>query len=168
MILHILHSAQSLQPRCCRDYTGAFDWNFPEWLLQFSSVQSLSCVQFFVTPWTVACQASLSITNSQSLLKIISIKSVMPSNHLILCCPILLLSSIFPCIRVFSNESVLHYLHHSLGTGREHSPTHQQKIRLKIYGALPIKTRPSSPHSQSLQSGSFHKPLSLFIRGQTE
>ena len=85
MILHILHSAQSLQPRCCRDYTGAFDWNFPEWLLQFSSVQSLSCVQFFVTPWTVACQASLSFTNSQSLLKFISIKSVMPSNHLILC-----------------------------------------------------------------------------------
>ena len=73
-----------------------------------SSVQSLSCVQLFVTPWTVACQASLSITNSESLLKLMSIESVMPSNHLILCHPLLLLPSIFPSIRVFSNESVLH------------------------------------------------------------
>ena len=72
----------------------------------FSSVQSLSCVQLFETPWTAACQASLSITNSQSLLKLISIESVMPSNHLDLCHP-LLLPSVFPSIRVFSNESVL-------------------------------------------------------------
>ena len=71
------------------------------------SVQSLSCVRLFTTPWTSACQASLSITNSQSLLKFMSIESVMPSNHLILCCPLLLLPSIFPSIRVFSNESVL-------------------------------------------------------------
>ena len=74
---------------------------------QFSSVQSLSCVQLFETPWTAACQASLSITNSRSLLKLMSIKSVMPSNHLILCHPLLLLPSIFPSIRVFSSESVL-------------------------------------------------------------
>ena len=74
----------------------------------FSSVQSLSRVRFFATPWTAACQASLSITNSRSLLKIVSIESVMPSNHLILCYPLLLLPSIFPSIRVFSNESVLH------------------------------------------------------------
>ena len=67
-------------------------------------VQSLIRVQLFATPWTAACQASLSITNSQSLLKLVSIESVMPSNHLILCCP-LLLPSIFPSIRVFSNES---------------------------------------------------------------
>ena len=67
----------------------------------------LSCVQFFETPWTVACQASLSITNSQSLLNFMSIESVMPSNHLILYHPLLLLPSIFPNIRVFSNESVL-------------------------------------------------------------
>ena len=60
-----------------------------------------------MTPWTVACQASLSITNSQSLLKLMSIESVMPSNHLILCCPLLLLPSIFPSIRVFSKESVV-------------------------------------------------------------
>ena len=72
-----------------------------------SSVQSLSHVRLFATPWTAACQASLSITNSQSLLKLMSIESVMPSNHLILCCPLLLLPSIFPSIRVFSSESVL-------------------------------------------------------------
>ena len=69
-------------------------------------VQALSHVRFFATPWTVACQASLSIANSQSLLKLMSIESVMPSNHLILYCPPLLLPSIFPSIRVFSNESV--------------------------------------------------------------
>ena len=74
---------------------------------QLSSVQSLSHVQLFVTPWTAAHQASLSITNCRSLLRLMSIKSVMPSNHLILCGPLLLLSSIFPSIRVFSNESVL-------------------------------------------------------------
>ena len=72
----------------------------------FSSVQSLSCVWLFATPWTAARQASLAITNSRSLLKLMSIESVMPSNHLILCCP-LLLPSIFPSIRVFSNESAL-------------------------------------------------------------
>ena len=73
-----------------------------------SSVQSLSCVWLFVTSWTVACQASLFLTNSQSLLKLMSIESVMSSNHLILCHPLLLLPSIFPSMRVFSNESVLH------------------------------------------------------------
>ena len=72
-----------------------------------SSVQSLSYVQLFATPWTAAHQASPSITNSQSLLKLMSIKSVIPSNHLILCHPLLLLPSIFPHIRVLSNESVL-------------------------------------------------------------
>ena len=73
----------------------------------FSSVQLLSCVQLFANPWTAACQASLSITNSQSLLKLMSIELVMPSNHLILCRPLLLPPSVFPSIRVFSNESVL-------------------------------------------------------------
>ena len=73
-----------------------------------SVVQLLSCVWLFVTPWTAACQASLSITNSWSLLKLTSIKLVMPSNHLILNCPLLLLPSIFPSIRVFSKESILH------------------------------------------------------------
>ena len=74
----------------------------------FSSVQSLSRVRLFVTPWTTAHQASLSITNSRSLPKPMSIESVMPSNHLILCHPLLLLPSIFPSIRVFSNDSAFH------------------------------------------------------------
>ena len=73
-----------------------------------SSVQPLSRVHLFATPWTAAHQASLSITNSRSLLKFMPIKSVMPSNHLIFCLPLLLLPSIFPSIKVFSNESVLH------------------------------------------------------------
>ena len=74
--------------------------------VQFSSIQPLSCVRLFATPWKAAQQASLSITNSQSLPKLMSIESVMPSSHLILCCPLLLPPSIFPSIRVFSNESV--------------------------------------------------------------
>ena len=76
--------------------------------VQFNSVPSLSCVRLLETPWTAARQASLSITNCQSLFKLISIESVMPSNHLILCRPLLLLPSIFPSIRVLSNESALH------------------------------------------------------------
>ena len=75
--------------------------------IYISSVQSLSCVPLFATPWTAACQASLSIGNSQSLLKLMSIESVMPSNHLILCHPLLILPSVFASIRVFSSESVL-------------------------------------------------------------
>ena len=96
-------------------------------VLQCSSVQSLSHVQLFVTPWTAACQASLYITNSQSLLKLMPIESVMPSNHLILCHPALLPPSIFPSIRVFSNESVLCIrwpkywsFSFSIGTSNEH------------------------------------------------
>ena len=75
--------------------------------LQFSSVQLLRCVWLCATPWIPACQASLSITNSRSLFKLMSIELVMPSSHLILRCPLLLLPSIFPSIRVFSKESVL-------------------------------------------------------------
>ena len=75
--------------------------------LWFRSIAPILCVQFFVTPWTAVRQASLSITKAQSLLKLMAIKLVMPSNHLILCHPLLLLPSIFPNIRVFSNESVL-------------------------------------------------------------
>ena len=76
-------------------------------LLPFSSVQLLSHVRFFATLWTAACQASLSITESWTLLRLMSFQSVMPSNHLILCHPLLLPPSIFPSIRVFSNESVI-------------------------------------------------------------
>ena len=77
-------------------------------MIALSSIQSLSCAQLFATPWTAACHAFLSITNPRSLLKLMSIELVMPSNHLILCCPLVLLPSIFPSIRVFSSESVLH------------------------------------------------------------
>ena len=93
------------------------------------SVQSLSCVQLLMTPWTTAHQASLSFTNSQSLLKLMSIKSVMPSIHLILCRPLLLLTSIFPIIRVFSNESVL-------------------CIRCPKYWSFSISITPSSEYSE--------------------
>ena len=82
-------------------------WN-PQSLVQFSSVQSLSRVQLLVIPWIAARQASMSITNSRSLLKLMSIQPVMPSKHLILCRPLLLLPPTPPSIRVFSNESTLH------------------------------------------------------------
>ena len=80
----------------------------PLLLVRFRSVQSLSHVQLFETPWTAVRQAFLSIINSRSLLKLTSIELVMPSNHLILCCSLLLPPSVFPSIRVFSSESVLH------------------------------------------------------------
>ena len=95
---------------------------------QFSSVQLLSRVQFFATLWTAAQQASLSITNSRSSLKLMSIESVMPSNHLILCGPLLLLPSIRPSIRVFSIESVLH-------------------IRWPKYWSFSFNISPSNEHS---------------------
>ena len=96
-------------------------------MLVSQSVQSLSHIQLFATPWTAAHQASLSITNSQSLLKLMSIESVMPSNHLIFCCP-LLLSSILPSIKDLANESVLH-------------------IRLPKYWSFSFSISPSSEYS---------------------
>ena len=98
-----------------------------------SSVQLLSRVRLFVTPWTAVRQASLSITNSQSLLKLIFIESMMPSNHLILCCPLLLLPSIFPSIRVFFNESVL-------------------PIRWPKYWSFSLSISPSNEHSGLISS----------------
>ena len=93
---------------CCQYFKLTNTLNFSQLCLhQFSSVQSLSHVRCFATPWTAARQASLSITNSWSLLKLISVELVMPSNHLILYCPLLLLPLILPTIKVFSNESVL-------------------------------------------------------------
>ena len=93
---------------------------------QFSSVQSFNCVRLFAIPWTAAHQASLSITNFQTLPRLMSIDSVMPSNRLILCRPLLFPPSIFPSIRVFSNESVLHirwpkYWHFSISPSNEYS-----------------------------------------------
>ena len=93
-----------LNPRNVTTYPIMGQFAFSHYF-QFSSVQSLGHVWLFVTPWTVVCQASLSITNSQSLLKLMCMESLMPSNHLFLCRP-LLLTSVFPSIRVFSSESV--------------------------------------------------------------
>ena len=87
---------------------GSIGCSFSFISFELAVVQSVSCVWLFATPWTAALQASLSVTVSRSLLKLMSIESVMPSNHLILCHPLLLLPSIFPSIRVFSNELVLH------------------------------------------------------------
>ena len=103
--------------------------SYPPPLIQFTSVQSLSCVQLFAAPWTAAShgQASLSITNSWRLLKLMFTKSVMPSNHLILYCPLFLLPSIFPSIGVFSNESVL--------------------IKWPEYWSFSISTSPSNEYS---------------------
>ena len=92
-------------PRPFLGWEDPREWNGNP--LQFSSVLSLSCVWLFVIPWTVAHHASLSINNSQRLLKLMAIELVMPCNHLILCRPLLLLPSIFPSIRAFSNESVI-------------------------------------------------------------
>ena len=96
--------------------------------VQFSSFQSLSRIQLFMTPWTAACQDSLSITNSWSLFKLISMESMMPSNHFILCHPLLLLPSIFPSIRIFSNESAL-------------------RIRWLKYWSFSFNINPSNKHS---------------------
>ena len=102
--------------------------NTSRWIShQFSSVHSLSHVWLFVTPWTASCQASLSITNSRSPPKLMSIESVIPSNHLILCHPLLFLPSIFPIIMVFSNKSALH-------------------IRWPKYWSFSFKVSPSSEH----------------------
>ena len=98
-----------------------------EYIWYIISVQSLSCVQLFATPWTAACQASLSITSSWSLLRVMSIESVMPYNHLILCCPLLLPPSVFPSIRVFSNEWVL-------------------RIRWPKYCSFSLSINPSNEH----------------------
>ena len=98
--------AEKLSGKFLVKQTNVYDSAIP--VLHFSSVQSLSQVWLFATPWIAACQASLSITNSQSSPKLMRIKSVMPSSHLILCRPLPLLPSIPPSIRVFSNDSTLH------------------------------------------------------------
>ena len=98
---------------------------------KISSVQSLSHVWLFATPWTAAWQASLSITSSWSLLRLMPIESVMPANHLILCCPLLLLPSIFPSIRIFTNESALH-------------------IRWPKYWSFSLNISPSSEYSRQI------------------
>ena len=106
-----LHGLQHARPPCPSPTSGVYSNSHPYMMMAtgkaISSVQSLSCVQLFATYCTAAHQASLSITNFWSLLKLTSIEAVMPFNHLILCRPLLLPPSIFPSIRVFSNEAVL-------------------------------------------------------------
>ena len=114
-------------------YMCSPSWTLLDW--EISSVQSLSHIWLFETPWTAAHQASLSITNSRNLLKLMSIESVMPSNHPILCCPLLLLPSIFPSIRVFSNESVF-------------------RIRWPQYWSFSFSISPSNEYSDLFPLGS--------------
>ena len=129
-----------------------------------SSIQLLSRVWLFVTPWTAAGRASLSITNSQSLLKLMSITSVMPSNHLILCCPLLLLPSILPSIMVFSNESVLHlrwpkYWSFSFSPSNEYSGLTSFRMNcfdlLAVQGALKSLLQHHSSKASILQCSTF-------------
>ena len=126
-IFLLIYSSLHMAKNCLSTtYQNDHSFSLP-FMVSFSSVQLLSRVQLFVTPWTAACQASLSITNSRSSPKPMSIESVMPSNHLILCCPLLLLPSIFPSTRVFSNESAL-------------------RIRWPKYWSLSFNISPSNEH----------------------
>ena len=133
-----------------------------------SSVQSLPCVRLFATPWTAACQASLSITNSPSLLKLMSIDSVTPSNHLIFCQPLLLPASIFPIIRVLSNESALHirwpnYWSSSFSIGRSNEYSGLISFRmdwldlLAVQGTLNSLFQHHSSKSSILQCSAFFR-----------
>ena len=151
-----------------------------------SSVQPLSRVQLLATPWTAARQASLSITNSRNLLKLMSIESVMPSNHLILSRPLLLLASIFPSIRVFSNESVLHirwpkYWHFNFSISLSNEYSGLISYRIDWFDLLAAQGTLKSllqHHSSKASNGTYKdqilghftsflpcpKPLALFLR----
>ena len=133
------------------------------------SVQSLSHVQLFATPWTAASQASLSITNSWNLLKLMSVKLVMPSNHLILHRPPLLLSSIFPSIRVFSSESVIHirwpnYCSFSFSVSPSNEYLGLVSFRMDPTNPSPCSPRDSqesspTPQFKSINSSSLSLPI---------
>ena len=134
--------------------------------VQFSSIQSLSRVQLFETPWTAACQASLSITSSQSLHKLLSIESVMPSNHLILCRPLLFLPSIFPRIRVFSSESILRirrpkYWSFSISPSNEHSGL--ISFRIDCLDLLEVQGTLKSLLQHHSSKASIFQPSTFFI-----
>ena len=135
-------------------------------IFQFSSIQLFSRVRLFATPWITARQASLSITNSQSLPKLLSIESVMPFNHLILCRSLFLLPSIFPSIKVFSNESVLHmrwpkYWNFSftISPSNEHSGLISFRMHwlglFSVQGTLKSLLQHHSSKTSSLQHSSF-------------
>ena len=132
--------------------------NYDQPSVQFSSVQSLSCIRLFVTPWTAARQASLSITNSRSPPKPRSIESVMPSKHFILCRPLLLLPSIFPSIRVFSNESALR-MSFNISPSNEHPGLISFRLDwldlLAVQGTLKSLLQHHSSKSSILQGSAF-------------
>ena len=139
------------------------------------SVQSLSCVWLFATPWTAAGQASLSITNSWSLLRLMSIELVMPSNHLIFCHPLFLLPSVFPSIRVFSVESVLHIrwpkywsFSFSISLSNEYPGLISFRMDwldlLVVQGTLKSLLQHHSSKALILPTGSFHKHLILIYQ----
>ena len=121
-------------------------------------VQLLSCVQLFATPWTAACQASLSFTISWSLLKLTSVESVMPSHHPILCCPLLLLLPIFPSIMVFSNELVVHIRWTKYWTGLvcrfDGNYTGPKVSRLSLDNRFPVKAL--SEHVLRMRESTIH------------
>ena len=131
----------------------------------YTAVQSLSRVQLFATPWTAARQAFMSITNSRSLLKLMSIESMMPSNHLILCCHLLLLPSIFPSIRVFSNESALRirwpkfFWSFSISPSKEHTGLISFRMDwldlLEVQGILKSLLQPHSSKASILLHSAF-------------
>ena len=138
--------------------------------MSFSSVQSLSRVRLFVTPWTTAGQASLSITNCRSLPKPMSIESVMPSNHLILCHPLLLLPSIFPSIRVFSNESALRIKwpkYWSLNFNISPSKEHRGLICFRMDWLSPWSPRDSQESSPTPQFKSINSSVLSFLYSPT-
>ena len=133
---------------------------------QFSTIQSLSHVRLFAIPWTAACQASLSITNSWSLLKLMSIESLMPINHLILCCPLLLLPSIFPSIRVFSTESALYirwpkYWSFSCRVSPSNKNSGLISFRVDWFDFLAVQDSSPAPQFKSISSSVFS-----FLYGQ--
>ena len=148
-------------------FLGHIPWSSPSLCSCLSSVQSLSRVRLFATRWTAARQASLSITNSQSLVKLMSIESVMPSNHLILCRPLLLLPSIFHRIRVFSNESVLQirwpkYWSFSFSISPSSEYSGQTSFRMDWLDLLAVQ---GTLKSLLLPSGSqFHSGLCMLCR----
>ena len=142
-------------------------------LNRFFVVQSLSHVQLFVTPWIAAHQASLSITISQSLLKLMSIQLVMPSNHLLLCCPLLLLPSTFSSIRVFSNESALHirwskYWSFSISPSKEYSGLISFRVDwfylLAVQGTLKSLLQPQFKSINSLAPSLLYGPTLTSIQ----
>ena len=139
---------------------------------QFGSVQLLSPVRLSATPWIAAHQASLSITNSQSLLKLMSIESVMPSNHLILCRPLLLLPSIFPSIRVFSNESALRmrwpkYWSFSIDISPSNDYSGLTSFRMNWLDLLAVSPRDSQEFSLAPQFKNLNSSAHSFLYSPT-